>query len=67
MVSIAMAVLPVEKVNEFQTAFLEMIELKYAEEMNDLNKKGVLTDEFKEKLLEAARSVRNDILNAIKA
>lgn len=59
--------LPVAKVNEFQTAYLETVELKFKDEMAVLNKTGVLSDEFKSKLMDVANAVKNDILNAIKA
>jgi F-type H+-transporting ATPase subunit alpha len=59
--------IPVDRVTEFQDAFLESVGLKYEKQMDELNSAGILSDDFKEKLLEVANSVKNDILNSIKA
>lgn len=59
--------IPVEKVTEFQDAFLESVGLKYEKEMDELGSAGILSDDFKEKLLEVANTVKNDILNSFKA
>ena len=46
--------IPVEKVNEFSTEFLDRLELKYRSEVLDVLQKGVLNDEVEKLLTQTA-------------
>lgn len=56
--------LMVEQIQEFEENFLEMVNAKYGDEMEQLGKSGTLSDEFGDKLLNAARSVIDQMLAA---
>ncbi|MEX2395626.1 MAG: F0F1 ATP synthase subunit alpha, partial [Balneolales bacterium] len=53
--------LPVDKISEFESRYLETIKLKYEDELADLADKGVASPEFQEKLLKEAETVSNII------
>lgn len=59
--------IPVSRVREFEKNFLEAIQLKLDKEMDALSVSGVLSPEMQEKLMDVAKSVKNDILNAVNA
>jgi F-type H+-transporting ATPase subunit alpha len=48
---------PVEKVSEFQTRYLELLELKYRKEVLDVLKQGTLTDEVEKLLTQTAEEL----------
>jgi F-type H+-transporting ATPase subunit alpha len=45
---------PVEKINEFRTEFLERLELKYRKEVLDVLKQGILNEEVEKLLVQTA-------------
>ncbi|MEX0773874.1 MAG: F0F1 ATP synthase subunit alpha [Balneolales bacterium] len=53
--------IPVDKISEFESRYLETIGLKYEKELADLADKGVVSPEFQEKLLKEAGTVSNII------
>ena len=54
--------LPVAKIGEFQTQFLETILAKFSKDMEALAKSGVLSDEFGTSVIETANTVIDQIL-----
>lgn len=48
--------LPVKKINQFETQFIELIEAKYPSELKELGRSGSLSDDFSEKLVNEAKS-----------
>lgn len=56
--------LPVDKIREFEDTYLETVGAKYSKKMEELSKKGVLSDSFGEELVNAAQSVIDQILAA---
>ncbi|MDX1671053.1 MAG: F0F1 ATP synthase subunit alpha [Balneolaceae bacterium] len=54
--------LKVNQIEEFEQNFLEMVNAKYDDEMEQLGESGTLSDEFGEKLMDAARSVIDQML-----
>jgi F-type H+-transporting ATPase subunit alpha len=54
--------LPVEKISEFEDTFLETINAKFSQKMEELSKSGVLSDEFGEELVETGQTVVDQIL-----
>ena len=53
--------LAVSDILNFQTEFLDVVTSKYDKEMSDLADKGILTDEFGEKVLEVASQIIEQI------
>jgi len=53
--------LAVSDILNFQTEFLDVVTSKYDKEMSDLAEKGILTDEFGEKVLEVASQIIEQI------
>ena len=53
--------LAVSDILNFQTEFLDVVNSKYDKEMSDLADKGILTDEFGEKVLEVASQIVEQI------
>ena len=53
--------LAVSDILNFQTEFLDVVNSKYDKEMSDLADKGILTDEFGEKVLEVASQIIEQI------
>jgi F-type H+-transporting ATPase subunit alpha len=57
-----LAKVPVNKVREFETSFLELLEMKHKEDVLDVLNKGILNNEVEEKLkniaLEVARNYK---------
>lgn len=56
--------LPVDQIKVFESQFLESVLVKYSEEMKNLAKTGVLTDDFGDNILEVAKVVVDQILAA---
>jgi len=56
--------LPVTKISEFETMFLETLGAKYSKKMSDLSVSGVLDDLFGDEIVETANSVIDQILAA---
>jgi F-type H+-transporting ATPase subunit alpha len=52
-----LANVPVEKVREFEAAFLEVLEMKHKEEVLNVLKQGILNEEVEEKLKQVATEV----------
>ena len=52
-----LANVPVDKVRDFETTFLEVLEMKYREEVLDVLKKGILNEEVETKLKSIAEEV----------
>ncbi|MEQ9310345.1 MAG: F0F1 ATP synthase subunit alpha [Balneolaceae bacterium] len=59
--------LPVAKISEFQSQFLETVLTKYSKEIEELASTGVLTDDFGDKVISTAQSVIDQILAAQEA
>lgn len=59
--------LPVSKISEFQTQFLETVLTKYSKEMEALASSGLLSDEFGTEVVSTAKSVMDQILAAQEA
>tara|TARA_R110000868_G_scaffold37111_4_gene131316 strand:- start:1194 stop:2810 length:1617 start_codon:yes stop_codon:yes gene_type:complete len=59
--------LPVEKISEFQSQFLETVLSKYGKEMESLASSGVLSDEFGTDVIATAKTVIDQILAAQEA
>lgn len=59
--------LPVAKISEFQSQFLETVLTKYSKEMEELASTGVLTDDFGDEVISTAQSVIDQILAAQEA
>ncbi len=55
--------LPISAIREFEEQFLEAVSLKFSNEMDELGKSGVLSDELAAKLEEEAISVQKQILS----
>ena len=55
--------LPISAIREFEEQFLEAVSLKFSDEMDELGKSGVLSDELAAKLEEEAISVQKQILS----
>ena len=53
--------LAVSEILNFQTEFLDVVTSKYDKEMSDLASKGILTDEFGEKILSVASQIIEQI------
>jgi F-type H+-transporting ATPase subunit alpha len=53
--------LEVDQIEDFEAEYLETINVKFSDKMKALGNSGNLSDEFGEKLLDAARSVINQI------
>ncbi|REL33310.1 F0F1 ATP synthase subunit alpha [Rhodohalobacter sp. SW132] len=56
--------LPVTKISEFETMFLETLGAKYSKKMSDLSVSGILNDSFGEEIIETANSVIDQLLAA---
>ena len=56
--------LEVDQIQEFEKEYLETIKVKYDDEMKALAESGKLSDEFGEKLLDAAKTVINQLTAA---
>ncbi len=54
--------LPVASISEFQNQFLETVGAKFSTEMSDLATTGILTDEFGDKVIEAANNVIDQLV-----
>ncbi len=54
--------LPVELISEFEEQFLETVLSKYSNEMEELAKSGVLSDDFGSKVIDSANTVIDQIL-----
>lgn len=54
--------LPVESIGEFQAQFLDTVTTKYQSEMEELKAKGILSDEFGDKVVETANTVIDQLL-----
>tara|TARA_Y100001935_G_scaffold251458_1_gene253441 strand:- start:75970 stop:77586 length:1617 start_codon:yes stop_codon:yes gene_type:complete len=54
--------LPVASISEFQEQFLDTVNAKFSTEMADLAKSGVLSDEFGDKVIDAAKTVIDQLL-----
>lgn len=59
--------LPLEQIGPFEKQYLEAINLRFADEMKDLGKKGVLGDELAGKLEETAFEVQKQIISELEA
>ncbi|MEX0929511.1 MAG: F0F1 ATP synthase subunit alpha [Balneolales bacterium] len=57
--------IPVDKISDFETRFLETISLKYEDELEDLGRAGTLNPEFQEKLLKEAETIRSIITKPV--
>lgn len=57
--------IPVNKVQAFETSFLEALHLKHQKELDELNASGNLNDDMKAKFLAVANTAKNEILNSI--
>lgn len=57
--------LDVEMISEFEESYLETINAKFSQKMEDLGKKGILNDEFGEELIEAAKVIIDQILSTV--
>ncbi len=57
--------LPVTKVQEFEANYLEALHLKCKDELAEISSTGKLSEDAKTKLLEVAKTTKNDILNSI--
>lgn len=55
--------LPISAIREFEEQFLEAVSLKFSNEMDELGKSGVLSDELAAKLEEEAISIQKQILS----
>jgi F-type H+/Na+-transporting ATPase subunit alpha len=56
--------IPVNKIQEFEKSFLEVVTLKFDKEMKDLRTSGVLSPEFGKLILEEADSLKNQVISA---
>jgi F-type H+/Na+-transporting ATPase subunit alpha len=56
--------IPVNKIQEFEKSFLEVVTLKFDKEMKELRKTGVLSPEFGKLILEEAESLKNQVISA---
>jgi F-type H+-transporting ATPase subunit alpha len=52
--------IPVEKVRDFETAFLEVLELKYKKDVLEELKKGIMTEDVEKVLKQVAQDVAKD-------
>lgn len=59
--------LSIDQISEFEEMFLETINAKYSDEMENLGSSGVLDDSFGEHLIETAESTIDQILAATEA
>ncbi len=59
--------LSVDKIQEFEEAFLEAIGIKYTKKMDDLAASGVLDDEFGKELIDTANTTIEQILAVAEA
>lgn len=55
--------LPLDSIKEFEEQYIEAVKLKFSDEMEKLNKSGVLDDELAEKLEKEALAVQKQILS----
>lgn len=55
---------PVNKIQEFEKNFLEVVTLKYDKEMSELRTSGVLGKEFGDLLLEEAETLKSQVISA---
>ncbi|MEX0993890.1 MAG: F0F1 ATP synthase subunit alpha [Balneolaceae bacterium] len=53
--------LTVNRIKEFEENYLETIKAKFSEELQELGKSGELSDEFGEKLIDAAKTIINQL------
>jgi len=53
--------LKVDQISEFEDNYLETINVKFSKEMKEVGEKGVLSDEFGEKLLKTAKTIIDQI------
>jgi len=53
--------LPVDKIEDFEREYLQLLELKYRKEVLDVLKSGVLTDEVEKILKQTATEVVKDL------
>jgi F-type H+-transporting ATPase subunit alpha len=53
--------LKVDQISEFEDNYLETINVKFSKEMQEVGEKGVLSDEFSEKLLNTAKTIIDQI------
>ncbi|MFN2373153.1 MAG: F0F1 ATP synthase subunit alpha [Cyclonatronaceae bacterium] len=56
--------IPVNKIQEFEKSFLEVVTLKFDKEMKELRTSGVLSPEFGKLILEEAESLKNQVVSA---
>ena len=59
--------LSIDQISEFEEMFLETINAKFSDEMDNLGSSGVLDDSFGEQLIETAESTIDQILAATEA
>jgi len=57
--------LDVEMISEFEESYLETVNAKFSQKMEDLGKKGILEDEFGDELIETAKVIIDQILSTV--